>query len=494
MAKPRDFYTVLGLARSATAEEIRQAYFDAARRLHPDKNLAPGETELFLGAQEAYEVLSNPKRRAKYDASLPPEERPTLPLEPRAIYSRPNLLRLDEPQLVYVIVELSKPSGTSAVQAPPINLCLVLDRSTSMHGSNMDVLKTTAIQIMRKLKPQDTFSVVAFSDRAEVVVAASSGADLAKQEARIQMLQASGGTEIFSGLELGYNEISRNLGRNQVNHLILLTDGRTYGDEQKCLDLAKKAAGAGIGISGLGVGSEWNDAFIDQLVAQTGGSSVYLPRPQDIQQALLDKFTRLGDLYAEETRYEFTLLRGVELRYAFRLQPEAGPLAFTSPILMGPVVQESTLKVLMEFVVGPEAVRQADATMLEGRIFVNLTHQDSPPAPIELHLRLPVGEEAGLEPPPPEILEALSRLKLYRLQEQARLELSAGNYGQAAEHLTRLATHLLARGERGLAKTALVEAENLQHKKSFSQRGGKEIKYGTRALLLLGSRTEAEDQ
>ena len=102
----------------------------------------------------------------------------------------------------------------------------------------------------------------------------------------------------------------------------------------------------------------------------------------------------------------------------------------------------------------------------------------------------PVRLESDFQPPPLEIVEALSRLKLYRLQEQARLEATAGNYEQAVEHLTRLATHLLSQGERELAKTVLIEAENLQKDKSFSQQGAKAIKYGTRALLMTGAREE----
>ena len=73
MIQEQDYYTILGLPRNATVEEIRQSYFEAARRFHPDTNTAPGDTELFLGFQEAYEVLSNPKKRAKYDLTLPPE-------------------------------------------------------------------------------------------------------------------------------------------------------------------------------------------------------------------------------------------------------------------------------------------------------------------------------------------------------------------------------------------------------------------------------------
>jgi Ca-activated chloride channel family protein len=490
MASQPDFYTLLGLARSASAEEIRQAYFAGARRLHPDKNTAPGETEFFLDIQEAYEVLSNPKKRARYDLTLPPEKKPDIPLDQRVLFSRHSLLRLTEPQLIYVLMEFSPPANSQTPSAPSLNLCLVLDRSTSMQGANMDVVKATAIQIMRKMKPQDIFSVVAFSDRAEKVIPASRSTDLSKQEARIHMLQPSGGTEIFSGLEMGYNEIIRNVRHAQVNHIILLTDGRTYGDEDKCMSLAHRAAEQGVGISGLGIGSEWNDNFLDSLASSTGGSSMYVSRPQEIQQTLLDKFNQLGSAYAEETRIDFKIPAGIELRYAFRIQPEAGVLSFESPMMLGQVVRQVSLKVLMEFVVQPQNTQQNPVTLFDGRISVTLMNELSPTRPIPIQLVRPVGDEANMEVPSTAILEALSRLKLYRLQEQARLEVTAGDYDQASEHLHRLATHLLSRGERSLARTALLEAENIQQNKSFSQQGGKEIKYGTRALLTSGRGSE----
>jgi Ca-activated chloride channel family protein len=304
------------------------------------------------------------------------------------------------------------------------------------------------------------------------------------------MLQPSGGTEIFSGLEMGYNEIIRNVRHAQVNHIILLTDGRTYGDEDKCMSLAHRAVEQGVGISGLGIGSEWNDNFLDGLASSTGGSSMYVSRPQDIQHTLLDKFNQLGSAYAQETRIDFTIPAGIELHYAFRIQPEAGALSYQSPMLLGPVVRQTSLKVLMEFVVQPQNVQQNPVTLFDGKISVTLFSELSPPRPIPIQLVRPVAEEASAEVPSTAILEALSRLKLYRLQEQARLEVSAGDYDQASEHLHRLATHLLSRGERSLARTALLEAENIQQNKSFSQQGGKEIKYGTRALLTSGRGSE----
>lgn len=486
MAIKQDYYALLGIERDASPEEIRKAYFLAARRLHPDKNLAPGETEMFLDVQEAYEVLSNIKRRASYDASLPPKKEKLLLLKQKVLFSRRSLLHLSEPQIIYILLEFSVPADAIRQAAPPLNLCLVLDHSTSMQGKNLETLKATSIQIMHKLQPQDFFSVVAFSDRAETLIPAIQSPEMGRQDARIQMLQASGGTEIFSGLELGYNEILQNINRSRVNHIILLTDGRTYGDEENCFKLAQKAAERGVGISGLGIGSEWNDGFLDKLASLTGGSSMYLHGSQDIQYALLDKFSQLGDVYAEDLRLDFERKEGIELRYAFRLQPEPGLLSLESPTMMGPVAWNTSLKVLMEFVVQPEMVQQTTVSIIKGTVSTVLANRTTSDEPIPIHLIRPVLREKILDPPPYEIVDALSRLKLYRLQEQAHLETTAGDYEQAAEHLSRLATHLLAQGERKLAKTALLEAENIQKKKSFSQEGGKEIKYGTKALLRTG--------
>jgi len=115
----QDYYALLGIMRDASQEELKRAYFDAAQKFHPDKNSAAGETEIFLGIQQAYEVLSNPKRRAQYDATLPPEDKQILPYEYRLFYSRPNLVRLDEPQILYLILEIEAPAQARQAPAPP---------------------------------------------------------------------------------------------------------------------------------------------------------------------------------------------------------------------------------------------------------------------------------------------------------------------------------------------------------------------------------------
>ena len=122
-----DYYSKLGVSRDASQDEIKRAYLEAAQKLHPDKNTAAGETELFIDAQLAYETLSNPKRRAQYDATLSPEEKINLPYEYQLIYSRPSLARLDEAQMLYVILDMQAPVESRLLPSPPLNVCIVLD-------------------------------------------------------------------------------------------------------------------------------------------------------------------------------------------------------------------------------------------------------------------------------------------------------------------------------------------------------------------------------
>ena len=64
----RDYYEALGVSRSADQSEIQRAYRKLARQHHPDVNKDPGAEERFKGISEAYDVLSDPALRRKYDA------------------------------------------------------------------------------------------------------------------------------------------------------------------------------------------------------------------------------------------------------------------------------------------------------------------------------------------------------------------------------------------------------------------------------------------
>lgn len=487
----QDYYSILGLPRNASSEEIKRAYFIAAQKLHPDKNTAAGETELFLGVQQAYETLSNPKRREQYDATLPPEQKIVLPYSHQMFCSRPNLVNLDEPQMLYLILELGSPTEVQQSPAPPLNVCLVLDRSTSMRGEKMDLLKSAAAQVVRNLRPQDILSVVTFSDRAEIIIPASFVQERSRLEAKVQMIQAGGATEIYQGLEAGAKEVMRSVDSRRVNHIVLLTDGHTYGDEQECLALATRLAKLGVGISGLGIGKEWNDLFLDVLATRTGGSSAYIVEPKDIKRLLLEKFNALAQTYAEDVTLTLTKIDGVELSYAFRLQPDAAPIIPQEDVLhMGPILQDTSTRVIFEYIIQPKAVKSDVLTVLDGKLNVSIASLPMPVPPLELRLRRPVSDSPESDPPPPQIVQALSRLMLYRMQERARKELDQGNVEKATTQLRVLASNLLTQGERSLAQTIMLEADHLQEKNVLSAEGSKKMNYGTRALFATSSKKE----
>ncbi len=67
MATKRDYYEVLGVGKSASADELKKAYRTMARKHHPDVDKSPGANEKFKEINEAYQVLSDPQKKQMYD-------------------------------------------------------------------------------------------------------------------------------------------------------------------------------------------------------------------------------------------------------------------------------------------------------------------------------------------------------------------------------------------------------------------------------------------
>jgi Ca-activated chloride channel homolog len=395
--------------------------------------------------------------------------------------SRHEVGASDTAQLLYLLAEIQPPDVIQGARLP-LNLCLLIDRSTSMRGDRLDRVKAAATLIVDKLAPNDVVSVVAFSDRAEAVLPAGRLTNKAAIMGRIRAVTASGGTEIYQGMVTAIEELRKAVSTGHVNHLILMTDGHTYGDSEACLALAERASREGIGINAFGIGPEWNDEFLDQLVAPSAGRSAYIETPAQIITYLQECIEGLGSIYAQNLRLLYDFPVGVRLRYAFKLSPFAQPLPVgTQETKLGAVEGNSLLTILLELVVEPQLPGKALALPLQ--LVADIPSQNLHDY-VTTHLfELRTVVESEIESVPEALITAVRSLNLYRMNEQVWQEVESGELDTATMRLRRLTTRLLEAGQTQLAQQAYAETERLVRMGTLSLEGRKRLKYGTRSLM-----------
>ncbi len=173
-------------------------------------------------------------------------------------------------QVAYVLVE-ARPTEMMAQVRMPLNFVLVLDHSGSMKGAKLKNVKEAVKMVIDRLEPTDYVSVVIFDDTSQVIIPSMPANDKPGMKAAIDQIRDAGGTTMSLGMIQGLNELRRWHIPNAVNRMILLTDGVTYGDSDRCRQLARDAASAGIAIYPLGIGADWDEDLLDTVGQLSGG-------------------------------------------------------------------------------------------------------------------------------------------------------------------------------------------------------------------------------
>jgi Ca-activated chloride channel family protein len=173
----------------------------------------------------------------------------------------------------------------------------------------------------------------------------------------------------------------------------------------------------------------------------------------------------------------------ISLRYIFRVQPDPTRLEPQVSTALGNLSIVDPMVLLLEFMIGRIDDAEQFLRILEGEIRYEIAGRMIPAARLRLMIELPVTDEHVPETSPPEIIQAMSRLTLYRMQEQVRNELEAGEYEAATRRLRHLATHVLAAGEHELGSTILSEAARLENGARRTRTLRKSIMYGTKSLI-----------
>jgi Ca-activated chloride channel family protein len=483
----RDYYAILGVPSDCNERTIKQAYRQLARRYHPDVSDEEGTAEQFQEIQEAYEVLVDPMQRESYDHWRKRQGiSGTSPLILRITPSQHVLPSLGEPQILYVMVELSA-SDQIESQRFPLNLCLVLDRSTSMKGGRLQQVKEAARYIVDRMEPGDVFSLVAFSDRAQLVLPGEHGIDKVAARKAINSIQSGGGTEILQGLKLGMEQVEKWNTDETISHLILLTDGQTYGDEEQCLEMAKVAGDDKISLTLMGVGADWNDKLLDDMARLSGrpDASVYIDSTSKIAQAFHERIHGLGNVFAHNVVMSIHTARSVELEEVFRVSPQINRLTVTEHrVSLGSLEKERAQAIMLELMIpslspGTHRLLQIDVESkipAVGDQVVRIQHDMKMPFNVELGQRTPV---------PPDIVSAMGKLAIFKMQERVMQDIEQGEIEPAVTRLKAMATRLLDIGEVELARAALLEAGRLSQTGSLSAAGRKKIRYGTRELTIV---------
>jgi Ca-activated chloride channel homolog len=486
MRVDKDYYQILQVGQTATKEDIRRAYRELARRFHPDTRTESKATGRFREIQEAYEILGDPKGRASYDARREAEGltqasafRLHLSISHDVLYPS-----LDE-QALYALLDISSATDLSVARLP-LNLALVLDKSTSMQGMRLQQVKEATRQIIDRLTPEDVLSLVVFSDRAEVLIPGQGNIDKAMAKSIASTIQPSGGTELLQGLLAGLKEIEANRSDSSVNHIILLTDGQTYGDEVGCQEQAEWAGLHQISLTTMGIGADWNEDLLDQMATASGGSSIYIDSPRKVVDQFKAIIRDLGSVMARELIMTINPSNGVRLEEAFQLTPHIKRLDIRADrTVLGPLGTHYGKTLILEFRLTNISV-SGDHRL--GRITIegDVPGQTNRRSWEWVDLITKVTDDRELLPHiPTAIVSALGKLAIFKMQEKAVADLERGEISAATQRFETMATRLLNLGETELARAALLEAGRLSRTGDLSPEGRKKIRYGTRALSIL---------
>jgi Ca-activated chloride channel homolog len=385
-------------------------------------------------------------------------------------------------QIAYLLVEAQAVAKTEAV---PLNFCLVLDRSGSMQGAPLAAMKEATKRVIDTLTPQDVVAIVLFDDQTEVLLPATLAADKEALKALVDRVEEAGGTAISGGLLAGQAELRKHAAPDRVATLLLLTDGQTWGDEDRCRAVAKELAQESVRMTALGLGAEWNEKLLDDLAESTGGSSDYIADPAQITHFFQHAVRTAQGTVAQDTRLLLRLARDAAPRAVHRVTPVIANLGYQPigqnevAVRLGNLDSGEPASVLVDMTVGARAAGSFRVAQAElhytpiGQTGEQILKRD-------VLLEFAADESAAQYDP--RVMNLVEKVTAFKLQTRALSEAEAGNTAGATQKLRAAATRLLDLGELDLARKAEEQATQLEQGQAISAEKQKELRYATRRL------------
>ncbi len=392
---------------------------------------------------------------------------------------------MSEEQLIYLLLTLRTGADRRSKVRTPLNICLVIDQSSSMRGEKLFAVKTAARNLVDKLASTDYFSLVSFNDRATVVVSCQPVSSREAIKQQIDSIEGRGGTELASGLFAGINEMRSTTTITPFNYILLLTDGQTYGDMERCIHLGEEAARHKIIIHPMGIGVDWNEDLLETIASKSAGTSEYIQTSEQIVSTFMHKMNSLRGIISQNCSLRFEAVAGIKLKRVYKLSPVIAEAGFinTGPGIietnLGPVAKESDYSFLIEII-----AQAARGTHEIGKLSVSFAPAGVIGATkqVEMTLGLTFVDLETQVTIEPDVKDVIEKVTAFNLQNKAWQDLAAGDIIAGTKRLAAVNTRLLSMGKGELARQVQQEILNLKSHGAASKEGTKQIKFGTREL------------
>jgi len=389
-------------------------------------------------------------------------------------------------QVGYLLLE-AKPRARSVASPATVNFAMVLDRSGSMDGPKIESLKRAVMEVIDTLRPEDTVSVVVFDETASVIVPSTSAADKTALKNRVESIRVQGGTAMSTGLEAGAAEARKGIAPDRVSHMLVLTDGQTWGDEDQCRAIAQQLGPEGVRITALGLGDEWNEQLLDDLAAATQGVSDYVADPKDTEKYFQAATAAAQSTAVRRARLLLRLAQGVTPRAVFRVTPMIANLGY-KPIAereinvdLGDIQADPGASVLVEMMLPANAAGAYRAAQAELVYDVPQENRVDQRERVDVMLDFSATDAPKVDP---RTMNLVERVTAFKLQTRALDEAAAGNVAGATQKLRSAATRLLDLGELDLADTMNRAAETMAQGGGPTAAEQKQMRYATKRLTL----------
>lgn len=216
-----------------------------------------------------------------------------------------NILPARNAQNVVVKVTLDAEKPEIKIDRPKVNLSIVLDRSGSMSGRKIEKAKEAAIEALRRLGPRDMCSVVIYDHNVNTIVPAQSARNIEWIESRFNSIRPGGNTALFGGVSQGASEIRKNIGREYVHRIILLSDGLANVGPSSPEELGRLGAALlkeGISVTTIGVGTDYNEDLMARLSQNSDGNTYFVETSDDLPRIFTAELGDVLDVVAKRVK------------------------------------------------------------------------------------------------------------------------------------------------------------------------------------------------